>query len=396
MLRDKVPIRGRHPESGGASGLEDVPDAPRESATYVPCTSTGVHMNIPRPIFMPVAGSNPYQAQLAKSLSALGVEVEQARPGSLPLAVLRRRPNILHLHWLGRMFIARSLFGTARRLLRSVIQLAVMKLMDVRIVWTAHNLRDHLGRHVAVDDFGRALVVKMADAIIAHGESARRALVRRFGKRCAHKIAVIPHGHYLGAYPNVQARGDARKELGLPDRELVALFFGGIAAYKGVLELLEAFRHIPGDAGMTLVLAGRLSGDIEKEVRKLADGLSGVKLMPERVPDDRVQTFMNSADVVVLPFRDIFTSGSLILAMSFGRAVIAPRMGAVPDVLDEKGGFLYDPDEQGALLNSLRRAVEDRESLEAMGRHNLEVARRLDWDRIAQKTLEVYRGCVRR
>ncbi len=49
------------------------------------------------------------------------------------------------------------------------------------------------------------------------------------------------------------------------------------------------------------------------------------------VPDDRLDLFLNAADRVVLPYTEILTSGAAILAMSFGRPIIAPDRGALRD-----------------------------------------------------------------
>ncbi|MEZ4597387.1 MAG: glycosyltransferase [Chloroflexota bacterium] len=53
-------------------------------------------------------------------------------------------------------------------------------------------------------------------------------------------------------------------------------------------------------------------------------------LLPGNVPDDRMQVFLRAADVMVLPYRDVLTSGSAILAMTFGLPVVAPRIGCLP------------------------------------------------------------------
>jgi glycosyltransferase involved in cell wall biosynthesis len=92
--------------------------------------------------------------------------------------------------------------------------------------------------------------------------------------------------------------------------------------------------------------------------------------------------------VVALPFLEIFTSGSVLLAMSFGRAVIAPRRGCVTDVLDEAGGILYDADDPQGLEGALRVAMTA--DTEAMGRHNAADLSRFDWSRVAEATREVY------
>ena len=62
------------------------------------------------------------------------------------------------------------------------------------------------------------------------------------------------------------------------------------------------------------------------------------------VPDDRMQVYLRAADAVVLPYRDVLTSGSAILAMTFGQPVIAPAIGCLPESLGSEGTILYDAD----------------------------------------------------
>ncbi len=101
---------------------------------------------------------------------------------------------------------------------------------------------------------------------------------------------------------------------------------------------------------------------------------------------------MNAADVVVLPYRDILTSGNALLAMSFGRPVIIPRLGCVMELLDDRGAFLYDSGDPGALEAAMRHALDA--DLAAMGAHNYRLATAYDWQGIAGQTDRVYRECA--
>ena len=83
----------------------------------------------------------------------------------------------------------------------------------------------------------------------------------------------------------------------------------------------------------------------------------------------------------------------VLLAMSFGRAVIAPRRGCVIDTLDEAGGILYDADDPQGLEGALRVALDA--DLEAMGRHNGERLDRFDWSRVAEATRDVYGAALK-
>jgi glycosyltransferase involved in cell wall biosynthesis len=97
---------------------------------------------------------------------------------------------------------------------------------------------------------------------------------------------------------------------------------------------------------------------------------------------------MSAADVLVLPFQDILTSGSALLAMSFGKPVIAPRMGCIPEIFDSKGAFLYNHNEKDGILKAIHQA--SLVNLAVMGKYNYSLAKCFDWDVIAQKTCKLY------
>jgi glycosyltransferase involved in cell wall biosynthesis len=94
--------------------------------------------------------------------------------------------------------------------------------------------------------------------------------------------------------------------------------------------------------------------------------------------------------VVVLPFRDILTSGSAILALSHGRPVIAPAMGCLPGTLPADATFLYDPDAEDALAGAIRAAKAA--DLVTMGERARAWADTVDWGPIAEETAALYRG----
>lgn len=70
-----------------------------------------------------------------------------------------------------------------------------------------------------------------------------------------------------------------------------------------------------------------------------------------------LRSLKNAADVVVFPFEEIVNSVSVILAMSYGKAVIAPDMGSMPGTTDKKGSFFYDRNDKSGLFNALNKAL---------------------------------------
>ena len=103
-----------------------------------------------------------------------------------------------------------------------------------------------------------------------------------------------------------------------------------------------------------------MGATIEADLRTAAAGDPRISMQLRSIPDDEMQLYLRACDAVVLPFRDVLTSGSAILAMSFGRAVIAPRLGCLPETLSDDAAILYDPTAPDALRDALTSALERR------------------------------------
>lgn len=96
---------------------------------------------------------------------------------------------------------------------------------------------------------------------------------------------------------------------------------------------------------------------------------------------------------MVLPYRDIINSGSAILGMSFGKAIIAPRLGCIPEILKSEGGILYDSNDKNGLLKAMKLALTSKNKIVEIGKSNSELAKKMDWKDIAASTGKVYFEC---
>ena len=345
-----------------------------------------------RVAFVPWWDKNPYHELLAQHLEDLGVRVEKPRTGAASLlpAFVRRRPHVLHLHAPYKLF-GPSPSRSAIKLAAFLGQLAALRLLGVKVVWTVHNLKSHENLHPRLSWLCAAAVARLAHAVIAHCAAAKQEVVAKLRLRDERKVSVVPHGNYLGRYENTIGRAQARRALGLPEAGCVLLFLGLIRPYKNVPGLIRAFKRLE-NGGARLVIAGRIpDSELAELMKRETAGREDIKLEPGFVADDQLQVYMNACDAVVLPYREILTSGSALLAMSFGKACIAPRMGCVGEVLDDAGAFLYDPDDAEGLLRAMDLAVRREGELSLLGEHNRRLAERWGWDRIAGMTLDAYR-----
>lgn len=345
------------------------------------------------PIQNPV---NPYVTNLVRALERQGVALQEC-PLPLTQQWVRERQgavDILHFNWPSYYYAGPDLAVAVRDLLLFVRGLALAQECGYRIVWTVHNVFSHDLQQTELDHLAKVVLARLADALVVHSRCTRDR-IRDFFDRNGRDVTYVPHGHYIDDYPNQVTRGAARARLGLAEDEFVYLFFGYVRPYKGVSELVDAFSKLPGPR-LRLVIAGHPHpANYVAELVEHAGGDARVRLDPRLIPAEDVQLYFNAADAVVLPFNNILTSGSVILALSFGKPVVAPALGGIPELIDDEVGVLYDPFRLGALTEALAR-VRHGFDLASAGRRAFTRARQLDWDTVGRQIAAVYTSVLDR
>ncbi|MFX0203617.1 MAG: glycosyltransferase, partial [Candidatus Hodarchaeota archaeon] len=276
------------------------------------------------------------------------------------------------------------------KFIRFISEVLFAKSLGIKVIWTVHNLWDHERRDPQLEVFFNRFLVRIYDQLIVHCSLARKSLLQRYQlpDHLRDKINVIPHGNYINSYANHVTRKKARTWLGLGYGDIVFLYFGTIRPYKGVQRMTDAFRKLNNPRARLLIVGEPNNEAIRSELIRFCESDERIRAFLKFVPDEDIQLYMNAADVVVLPFQNILTSGSALLAMSFGKPIIVPRLGCIPEVVDKEGGFLFNHDEGQGLLSAMKQA--SLANLASMGEYNYAKAKSFDWNMIAEKTHEVY------
>jgi len=191
------------------------------------------------------------------------------------------------------------------------------------------------------------LLMRTADAFTAHSTSAKDQIAQTYGINRG-KIFVKPFGLYEN-YKRDYDKGLARKELGI-EEQFVILNFGSIRKYKGVPYLAKAFSALPEAVARNsrLVIAGEDWGD-DNELSNLIESSpykQKITFNPNFVPDEMVPAYFSAADVVVLPYSDIFASaGSAVaqIAMAYGKPIITSNFETMRECLQDYEGAFFTP-----------------------------------------------------
>ena len=342
-------------------------------------------------LFFPFYPNNPYQPNLVRELSALGYMVDGQNEIS-PRALFKslcRGYKIYHLHWTDPYIMSERLPISILKSSFFIVFLILIKLKGSRLVWTIHNFGKHEKSQQRFELFVHRIIAKLSNGIIAHSKFAKRIVTEKYSvEKQPDKIHVIPHGSYIGNYPETTTHEQARRANNITEEKVAFLFLGQIRQYKGVHELMESFAQVSSEKEMLIVAGRPFDQQLEENLAQLANRSTNIQFHPGFVAEEKIQGYMEAADAVVFPFKDILTSGSILLAMSFGKAIIVPKLESLEEIIAVGGAICFDPEDPDGLKSALKAALTS--DLEGLGQINLNAAQLLSWDQIARQTADVY------
>jgi glycosyltransferase involved in cell wall biosynthesis len=314
-------------------------------------------------LYHPPARTNPFQRLLYQegwSRGVVALPVANLADAEAIAEVARGRVAVvLHLHWLNGVTEYAATAAEAGSLATAFLaRLDALRAREGHVAWTIHNALPHDVRFEEAAVIVRRGVVERAAMVHALAGSTSTAVAPWFDLP-ADRLVVIPHPSYAGVYPATATREAARFELGLWPDELVFLAFGAIRPYKGLDGLLAAWRAAAASppAPRRLVVAGGVtSGPGTDELLLDLAVTPDVAAFPRRIEDHLVGDFFRAADVAVLTRTQALNSGVLLLALTFGLPVVAPRFAAAVELLDDRVALLYEPGDQDGLVDALQRA----------------------------------------
>lgn len=264
--------------------------------------------------------SNPYNYLLYKGIEKEGVDVQEFSFKRLFLM----RYDIVHIHWpelyLNSHYLSKAILYNVML----ILGLLLGKCFNKKTVWTVHNLKPHKIKYQRLNKLFWRCYLPLVDSVISLSKSNEKLFFEKFSFKKKLNSAVVYHGLYEGYYENNISKDDAKKHFAIDPSSKVCLFIGQVKAYKNVEALVDIFNQNKLK-DTVLIIAGKFeSAEYYNKVKALADSNSNIIINNKFIFDNELQHYFNAADLCVLPFKDIFNSGSVLLSASFNTPVLVP------------------------------------------------------------------------
>ncbi len=314
---------------------------------------------------------------------------------SLMTYVITAKPRLFHILWNSKI----QLFD------RTLLML-YYKAFGKKIALTAHNVNQD--RRDSKDSWINRITLRiqyhLVDHIFVHTEKMREELIGDFGV-AKNSVTVISYP-INNAFPDTKLTPqEAKAKLGLSVSDKTILFSGKIKSYKGIEQLFAAFKLvIARDESYRLIVAGAVDKGLEGYMLSLegtvAEEIAKRQIILEKrfIPDAEMEIYLKAADVLALPYSEIFQSGVLFLGYSFGLPVIATDVGSFrEDVIEGETGYICRPGD----AEDLARAIETYFSgdlYENLSRRRQDIKNYANanhsWDALARATCDIYAGLL--
>jgi alpha-maltose-1-phosphate synthase len=284
-----------------------------------------------------------------------------------------------------------NLGGHLASLLHGIPHIATVHSLEPLRPWKA----EQLGGGYALSSWAERTALGAAAAVVAVSEGMRSDVLSVYPEIPPQRVRVIRNGIDTAEYaPDLDT--DVLVKHGIDPARPYVIFVGRITRQKGVPVLLRAAAALDPAAQLVLCAGAADTPELGEEVSTLVAGLqrtrSGVIWIPEMLPKPDIIQLLTHALAFVCP--SVYEPLGIVNleAMACSTAVVASRVGGIPEVVNEGvTGLLVPPDDPAALADGINLLLRDPARAEAMGAAGRERAvTEFSWDAVAVQTAALY------
>ena len=257
-------------------------------------------------------------------------------------------------------------------------------------MFTIHNIVPHETNRF--DKILTKLVLGFGQKFFVHSQQNAETLCQMFGFK-DHQIVIVPMPVHNMYSEDAIEKNIARFQVDVPMDRKVLLCFGNIRPYKGIDDLLRAFRLVLEHEPKAYLLIVGQAWDSWESYQSLIEELKlqhDVKAVLEYVPMSQVKYYFSSADLAVLPYKRFDAqSGVGNIALAFGLPLVVTDVGGLPDLVKDERAIV-NPADYGGLANAIFRILGDHTLAEKLSNDSQALAKQYSWVAFSQKTIAAY------
>lgn len=238
---------------------------------------------------------------------------------------------------------------------KDVYSIAILRLLGREVVAIVHDVESFTNDSSSV--FQKFILKYLCNKLMVHNNYSYQSLIAKYPD-LKQKIKIIPHGNfnYL-AIKDEMSKEEAQNRLGLKRGTKYILFFGQIKKVKGLDILLRSIPLLSNQAKVILLYNTLIS--IKVIFPNFASNYnldSTVIKDIQFISDEKRALYFRAADILVLPYRQIFQSGVLLMAMSYKIPIVASDLPPMKEIINNnENGLLFESNNEKSLALTLNK-----------------------------------------
>ena len=228
--------------------------------------------------------------------------------------------------------------------MKKCFKLFMLKLFHKKVLFVLHNKKPHTkSKNDKYSNLSIKLMkklLKISYKIIILCDESKNVLKSLCKDKTFYeqKIFKIQHPNYIGVYPVTK-----KEFFSLSNDSLKILYIGQINQYKNIDLLINAVNSLE-DYAIHLHIAGNCKNEEYKEYLLQSAINKNISFDFRFIPDTDLVNIMTEFDIIVLPYsyESSLNSGTIFLAFSYKKTVIAPMIGTLKEFSDKSFFYGYD------------------------------------------------------
>ena len=253
--------------------------------------------------------------------------------------------------------------------------------LGYKVIFELHNWRaERQARNI--------FLLKKVFLIIATTEIIRQEFIK--SGFAPERIVVAPNGVELEDLNLKFNKDEILAKLGLPAGRIIILYAGHLYRQKGIYTIVEAAKSLPDK--YHFVFIGGLPFDVEKLKQAAAENRNVEIRGPKKYTE--VPYYLKAADMLIIANSGAdetekkYTSPlKLFEYLAAGKVIIASRVPAIEEFLNEKVAVFFEPDNAQSLIKAIEEIDREPEKQNILINNSLELVKNYTWQSRIQKII---------